>query len=304
MMEITVCKSGNGDFTTIQDAINAIRVHPLEPVTVHIKNGKYREKLVIPDNKPNIRLIGESAEQTIISGCLYAQMRDAENQPLGTFRTPTVTVTADEFVMENITVENTAGYGPEIGQALALYLSGDRAFIKNVRLLGYQDTFYSSKGRQYFLHCYIEGHVDFIFGSGTAVFDQCEIHSLHMGYITAASTPEDKQYGFIFFDCKLTGVAEERSVYLGRPWRPHAQTAFIRTWMGPHIRFEGWNNWRNPQNERTARYAEYQSTGPGSAYDLRVNWSSQISESELEDFTLEKIFGQTDDWPVTLIKQH
>lgn len=301
MKNIVVCKGGNGDFLSIQDAIDSVRVLTLEPVTIFIKVGKYEENVVIPDNKPDIYLIGEDVENTIITNHLYAEMTDSNQKKLGTFRTPVVTIQADNIQLKNITIENTAGYGEEIGQALALYVSGDRGIYHNVRLLGNQDTLYSSRGRQYFSHSYIEGHVDFIFGSGTVVFQHCEIHSLRDGYITASSAPKESAYGFIFFDCRLTGRANDNTVYLGRPWRPYAQTSFIRTWMGPHIKREGWDNWSDKENEKTSRYYEAESFGPGGAMEHRVKWSTFLSESEIEDLTIEKIFATSDSW-VPIIK--
>ncbi|MCV9886980.1 pectinesterase family protein [Metabacillus halosaccharovorans] len=296
MRNIVVCKEGNGDFTSIQDAIDSVRVLTLEPVSIYIKAGKYEEIVVIPDNKPDIHLIGEDVEKTIISHHLYAEMVDSKQKKLGTFRTPVVSIHADNIQLENITIENTAGYGKEIGQALALYVSGDRGVYQHVRLLGNQDTLYSSRGRQYFSNCYIEGHVDFIFGSGTVVFQHCEIHSLRDGYITASSAPKESTFGFIFFDCKLTGTAIDHSVYLGRPWRPFAQTTFIRTWMGSHIKREGWDNWSDKENEKTSRYYEGESYGPGSADEHRVNWATNLSDSDIEDITIEKIFESSDNW--------
>lgn len=295
-MKMVVAKDGSGDFTTIQDAIEAMRVLPLEPVTIYVKNGVYEEKVVVPDNKWDLTLIGESKEGTVITYADHAAMRDERGNKIGTFRTPTFTVLADNFRMENMTLVNAAGYGEGVGQALALYASGDKLVFKNCRFLGNQDTIYTSKGRQYFVDCYIEGHVDFIFGSATAVFQNCEIHSLRRGYITAASTPKDVEFGYVFFDCKLTGVADEGSVYLGRPWRPYGHTIFVRTWMGPHIHPEGWHNWRNPDNERTARYAEYGSTGPGANPDARVPWSRQLTEEEVKELTLERIFRGSNNW--------
>ncbi|WP_175640633.1 pectinesterase family protein [Metabacillus schmidteae] len=302
MRNIVVCKEGNGDFLRIQDAVDSVRVLPLEPVTIFIKAGKYEENVVIPDNKPDISLIGEDVENTIITNHLYAEMTDSNHKKLGTFRTPVVTIQADNIQLENITIENTAGYGEEIGQALALYVSGDRGIYHHVRLLGNQDTLYSSRGRQYFSHCYIEGHVDFIFGSGTVVFQHCEIHSLRDGYITASSAPKESAYGFIFFDCKLTGRANDNTVYLGRPWRPYAQTSFIRTWMGSHIKREGWDNWSDKENEITSRYYEAASTGPGGEMEHRVKWSTLLSERDFADLTIEKIFESSDNWVPTLKK--
>jgi pectinesterase len=296
MQQLTVAQDGSGDYTTIQSAIDAVRVHPLEPVTIYIKNGTYREKITIPDNKPDLTLVGESAEHTIITYDLYAEMQDAEGKPLGTFRTPTLTVAADDFVLEHVTVANTAGFGKDIGQALALYVSGDRQVFRGVRLLANQDTFYTARGRQYFENCYIEGHVDYIFGSGTVVFDRCEIQTLRNGYITAASTPQNIPYGFVFLDCRLGGPAEIDTVFLGRPWRPYAHTVFIRTWIDKHIKPEGWDNWRDPNNESTVRYMEFGSYGPGAERASRVSWARSLSSDEAEEYTVERILSGADHW--------
>lgn len=295
MQRITVAADGSGDYASVQEAVDAVRVLPLEPVTIFVKNGVYREKIVVPDNKPDIALVGESAAGTVLSYGDYANMIHADGKPYGTFRTPTLTIAADRVTVENMTVENTAGWGPDIGQALALYVSGDRVAFRGVRLLGNQDTVYTSRGRQYFGECYIEGHVDFIFGSATAVFDRCEIHSLRAGYITAASTPEDEPHGYVFLDCRLTGSAPEATVFLGRPWRPHASTVFINTWMGPHIKPEGWDNWRNPDNERTARYGEFGSSGPGAAGE-RAAWARKLNAAEAAELTVRSVLAGPDGW--------
>lgn len=296
MRKLTVAQDGSGDFTCLQAALDSIRVHPLEPIKIFVKSGVYYEKISIPDNKPNIHIIGENKEETIISFNHYAYMKDQTNTELGTFRTSVLSVHADDFIMENITIENTAGYGDEIGQALALYVSGDRCIFKNIRLLGYQDTLYSSRGRQYYYNCYIAGHVDFIFGSGVCVFDHCTIHSLLKGYITAASTPEHQPFGFVFINCIITGSAESESVYLGRPWRPHAHTAFIHCWLGEHIKPVGWNNWRDQENEKTARYVEFKNSGPAADPTTRANWSRQLNMDEANKFTLQNIFRSPNEW--------
>ncbi|OIJ14677.1 pectin esterase [Anaerobacillus alkalilacustris] len=293
---IRVALDGSGDFTTVQEAIDQVRVHPLEPVTILIKNGLYKEKIFIPDNKSSITLIGESKENTVISYNNYAEMLDENQNKIGTFKTASIHILGDDITVENLTIENNAGYGPDIGQAVALYVSGDRCVYKNVRLLGNQDTLYTGKGRHYFKDCYIEGHVDFIFGAATAVFDHCEIHSLRSGYITAASTPNDEKYGYVFLDCKLTSVSDAETVYLGRPWRPYAATMFIRTWMGPHIKACGWDNWRDESNEKTARYGEYKSSGPGEKEKSRVHWSRILTDDEVQIITLKNIFNSKNRW--------
>ncbi|MBD0379532.1 pectinesterase family protein [Paenibacillus sedimenti] len=296
MRRITVSQDGSGDFTSVQDAIDAVRVLPLEPVTIYIKNGTYREKIIVPDNKPDISLIGESREGTVLAFSDYAEMVGSDGKKLGTFGTAVLKVEADDFRMENLTVQNTAGFGPAIGQAVALYTSGDRHVYRNVRLLGNQDTLYTSRGRQYFADCYIEGHVDYIFGSATVLFESCEIHSLRQGYITAASTPKDTAIGYVFLNCRLTGAQTEESVYLGRPWRAWAHTVFINTWMGPHIHSAGWDNWGNPDNESTSRYAEYGSTGPGARAEARVQWARVLSEKEAPVPDVKRVLAGPDDW--------
>jgi pectinesterase len=197
-----------------------------------------------------------------------------------------------DFRAEDVTFENSAG---EVGQAVALRTTGDRAVFRRCRFLGWQDTLYTHDRRCYFEGCYIEGRVDFIFGRSTAVFNRCEIHSKNGGFVTAAATPQEAPYGYVFLDCRLTGEGEEKA-YLGRPWRPYAAVAYLRCEMGAHIRPEGWNNWGKAENEKTARFAEYQSTGPGAAPRRRVAWSHQLTADEANKYTVQSVLGGSDGW--------
>lgn len=296
MKEIYVAKKGDADFRTIQSAIDSIRVFPLDSITIHVANGVYFEKVMIPDTKPNICIQGESKGSTIISFDDYAEMRDESGQKLGTFRTATFTNYADNVQLENITIQNTAGHGKDIGQALALYLAGDCCTVRNVALLGNQDTLFTSKGRHYFRNCIIKGDVDFIFGAATVLFADCEIYSIRSGYIVAPSTPKEKEFGYVFLNCKLTGTAEKNTVYLGRPWRPYAHTVFIKCELGEHIKKEGWDNWRNIENEKTARFAEYGNTGFGAPTEERVRWSKLLNAEEGKLLTMESIFKGNPTW--------
>ncbi|MEH7238416.1 pectinesterase family protein [Bacillus sp. JJ1562] len=296
MQKIIVSQNGDGDFTTIQAAINAVRVFPLEHVRIDVKEGIYEEIITVPENKPNISIIGAGENKTIITGCKYARMKTENGSEIGTFETAVFHAFADLLHLEHLTIQNVAGFGDEIGQALALYVAGDKCMFKHVRLLGNQDTLYTSKGRHYFSKCYIEGHVDFIFGSGVAVFEDCTIHSLRKGFITAASTPEENEFGFCFINCKLTGSKEAMEVYLGRPWRPYAQTVFINTWMGEHIHPHGWDNWRNEENEKTTRYFEFGSSGPGNKSTRRVTWAKPLTKEQAAKYSLENIFHSKDSW--------
>lgn len=296
LQKITVSKNGDSDYKSLQEAIDSIRVHPLEHVTIFLKEGIYEEKVIIPDNKPDLRIVGEGPRKTIIRFGDYAEKIDENNKKYGTFRTPVFYAQSDNLIIENLTIENIAGFGPDIGQAIALYVSGDKCIFNNVSLLGNQDTLYSAKGRQYFYKCYIEGHVDFIFGSGTVVFDHCTIHSLRDGFITAPSTPKENKFGFVFLDCNLTSSSPNNIVYLGRPWRPYGHAAFIRTWMDTHIIPTGWDNWDNVENEKTARFFEYCNKGPGAIIEKRVKWSHQLTTSESLEYTVENIFTIKDEW--------
>ena len=178
-------------------------------------------------------------------------------------------------------------------QAVALHVEGDRCVVVNCRLLGNQDTLYAATetSRQLYRDCYIEGTTDFIFGEATVVFDHCTIKSLSNSYITAAATTPRQPYGFVFLHCTLTADTAAKKVFLGRPWRPFSKTVFLYTHMGDHINKEGWDNWRNPENEKTVLYAEYASEGPGAQPAQRVKWSRQLTAKQAKQYTLTNIFG-------------
>jgi pectinesterase len=291
-----VSKDGTGNFKTIQEAIYAVRDLSQQQVKIFIKPGVYHEKLIIPSWKTNISLVGESRDNTIISfndhaGKILPQ-KDyfLKTDTLRTFTSYTLLIVGNDCTVENLTIENNAG---RVGQALALHTEGDRLIIKNCKLLGNQDTYYGARdgSRVYFKDCYIEGTTDFIFGEATVVFQSCIIKNLVNSYITAASTRPWTKYGFVFFDCRLMADTAAKKVFLGRPWRPYAKTVFINTEMGAHIVKAGWENWRNPENEKTALYAEYKSYGPGAAPGERVKWSKQLSKKEARKYTIEKIFS-------------
>lgn len=292
--EIYVNQDGSGDYTTVTDALEGIRAYMDYTVTVHIANGVYKEKIVIPSWLKNVSFIGESADSTIITFDHHANIDN-----MGTFRTYTVKVDASDVLFKNLTIENNA---PQLGQAVALHTEGDKIRFVNCRFLGNQDTIFTGgkNSRLYFADCYIEGTTDFIFGPATAYFKNCDILSKRDSYITAASTPKDVRFGYIFDGCTLRALPEVKKVYLGRPWRPYAHTVFINCEMGSHIRPEGWHNWNNPANERTARYGEYGSHGPGASQDARVGWAMKVSDSDAADcLDISKVFAVTTGWNPT-----
>ncbi|NTS40376.1 pectinesterase [Flavisolibacter sp. BT320] len=281
----TVAKDGSGDYRFIQDAIDAMRVFPLAPITLYIKNGIYNEKIELPANNTDVRFIGESVDKTIITFSDYSG-RGRHT----TFTSYTAKISGNRFVAENLTFANTAG---PVGQALALYVDADKAVFTNCRFLGNQDTIYAAgeNARQLFVNCYIEGTTDFIFGPSTSVFQQCTIRAKSNSYITAANTTPGKRFGFVFLDCNIIADSPVTKLYLGRPWRAYARTAFIRCQLPKAVVPEGWNNWGNPENEKTVFYAEYQNRGEGAGTKDRASWSKQLTVKEAKDYTLENIFS-------------
>ena len=284
--EMVVAKDGSGSYASIQSAIDAAPDQSQQAVIIHVKPGFYKEKIVVPSWKTNIQLIAEDAATTIISWDDHAG-KNGHN----TFTSYTMLVQGSGFRAENLTIENTAGR--DVGQAVALHVEADQSVFVNCRLVANQDTLYAGVGssRQYFVNCYIEGTTDFIFGPATAVFDRCHIHGKKNSYITAASTPQDKAYGFVFLDCKITADESVSKLYLGRPWRPFAKTVFINCILDADVVPEGWHNWNKPEAEETVYYAEYNSTGRGANKEKRIKWTHQIKESELHKFSLDVIFN-------------
>jgi pectinesterase len=301
----TVAQDGSGDFTTIQQAVNAVRDLSQQQVTIFIKKGIYHEKLVVPSWKTKITLSGEDKDRTIITGNDYSGKAfpggaDAFGiDKFTTYTSYTILVQGNDFHAENLTIQNTAG---RVGQAVALHVEGDRCIIRNCSLTGNQDTLYAAteNSRQYYLDCFIEGTTDFIFGGATAVFDHCIIKSLANSYIAAPSTTPRQQFGFVFLDCLLTADSGAQKVHLGRPWRPFAKAVYIRTKMGAQIVPAGWDNWKNPDNEKTAWFAEYESTGPGANPQARVTWSHQLTPEQAKTYTPKNILAGKDDWDPTL----
>lgn len=289
---LVVAADGSGQFRTVQAAIDAVPNQADKPVIIQLKKGTYHEKIVVPTLKTHIMLRGDDAASTVIT---YSDHVGANG-----ITTPTsysVLVQANDFAAENVTFENAAGY--TAGQAVALHVEGDRATFRHCRMVGNQDVLFLAAGgsRQFFQDCYIEGTTDFIFGASTAVFDHCLIRSKKNSFVTAASTPAGQAYGFVFLHCTLTAdTTLAKKVYLGRPWRPNAKVVYLHCELGGHIVPAGWENWKNPENEKTAYYAEYQSTGPGANPAGRVPWAHQLTAQEAKQYTISQIFSGKEAW--------
>lgn len=308
---ITVSKDGNGDFTTIMDAVNSISVLP---ETIFIKKGIYKERIEI--DKPFLTIEGEDINDTVITYDYYANMIMPDGNKRGTFRSYTMLVNTDNFTMKNLTVENSSGFGEQVGQAIALYAEGDRISVENCRLLGHQDTLFTGplpfsemkpggftgptensprrRVRQSYTDCYIEGEVDFIFGSACAYFENCELHSLNRnkeinGYVTAPSTYDDMKYGYVFNNCSFTSNCPENTVYLGRPWRIHAQTVILNSHIDGHICDRAFHDWNKPDSHETSFFALYNCTGKNFTKDTIAPFAHMLTEEEAAKYSKENV---------------
>ena len=285
-----VALDGSGNYTSLNEAIGAapMRTDATQPRwVIRVKPGIYHERVYVQRERGHMRIVGDDREKTVIEFNVHANLPGPDGKPLGTFRTPTVQIDGDGMVWENLTLANTAG---PVGQALALRADGDRLEFRRVRFLGWQDTVLLNRGRHYFEDCYIEGHVDFIFGAATAWFERCHIHALRDGYLTAASTPQGTAHGYVFSHCRITG-ADGAKTYLGRPWRNYAQTVFLHTEMSANVRPEGWHNWNKPEAEKTTFYAEFDSTGPGASPATRVPWAHALTPAQAAAYTPAAVLG-------------
>lgn len=290
---IKVAPDGSGDFSTPQAAIDSVPDGNTEPVVIDIAPGSYKQHLVVPKGKNNIKLKGADAKSTVLTDDKNVNSTHADGRKMSSREYSSTLVQADDFSAENLTFENTAGNN---GQAMAIFLSGDRATFRNCRFLGWQDTIRLNNGRSAFFDCYIEGHVDFIYGSGISWLENCHIHCLADGYITAASTPENEPVGYVFNRCRVTAAPAVKRQYLGRPWRPFAAVVFMKCDLPSAIDPTGWNNWGKPENEKTARYAEHKNTGPGANRSRRVAWSRELNDQQAAELTINSVLAGKDDW--------
>ena len=299
-----VARDGTCEFRNVSEAIEVCRAFMEYHKVIYVKKGTYKEKLVIPQWLTNIEICGEDRDQTIITWDDHANIQadispltaHLSPQKIGTFRTFTLKIQGSKITLKNITIENNSA---RLGQAVALHTEGDRLTFVNCRFLGHQDTIYTgnAKTRLYFKDCYIEGTTDFIFGPSTAWFEHCQIFCKADSYITAASTPQDVPYGYIFNNCSISCAENVTKVYLGRPWRDYGYTLFINCQLPRQIRPEGWHHWQK-EREQTARYLEYNNTGEGANISKRATWSRQLTKKEASKITLEAVFAINDIWEI------
>lgn len=317
---IHVSQHGDGDFCSIKAALEALG-NSSEAAKIFIHKGIYRERVTV--QRPNLTLIGEDARETVLTCGLYARMPAEDIGKLGTFRSYSVFIDTHDFTAKNLTFENSAGKGPDVGQALAVYADGDRLVFDGCRFLGGQDTLFTAPlppkeiepggftgpkqfaprtaGRHYYKDCYLEGDIDFIFGGAAAYFENCEFFSKDIGkpvngYVTAASTPEGQRYGYVMQGCRFTGNCPPHSVYLGRPWREYARVVLLDCMIGEHIREEGWDDWGKPHAHDTCFFAEYNSRGPSSDQHKRPGWVKKLTPAEAVYYQKPYVLGGNDHW--------
>ncbi|HEY6504442.1 MAG TPA: pectinesterase family protein [Chitinophagaceae bacterium] len=292
--KLIVAVDGSGDFKTVQAAFNAVPLNNKKPVTIYVKNGIYKEKLFLDSSKNFVTLTGEDKFNTILTYDDHTGKLSPKGDTINTRTSWSFKIKADNFTAQHITFQNDAGF--TAGQAVAVESDGDRAVFNNCRFIGNQDVLFTNndKSRQYYKNCYIEGTTDFIFGSSTVWFEQCHIHSKKNSHVTAASTPKEKEFGYIFNECVLTGDTSLHNVSLGRPWRPYAHVVYIRCFIGEHIKPEGWSNWNNTDNYKMTRYSEYKNYGPSADPLKRVSWSKQLTDEERKKYTLKNVLNGWD----------
>ena len=299
-----VSADGHGDFSSVQEAINACPDYSHKEITrILIRKGIYKEMVTIPHNKFRLYIKGEDARGTVITCDKYAkQLWPGRDFPVGTSGSASVYVHSSYVTFEDITFENTAGEGKEIAQAVAVFTDGDFLFFNRCRFIGNQDTLYTygrfgkdgGIKRNYYKDCYIEGTTDFIFGPSICYFEGCHIHSKKNSYVNAASTLKGQKFGYVFHNCKLTADPGIDKVYLGRPWGAYAKTVFIDCFLDGHIVPEGWHDWEKegkPDTRKNSLYGEHGNYGPG-ARGPRVKWAHKIRP---KNYTFQKVMYQKED---------
>ncbi|BFV61231.1 hypothetical protein KCMC57_up63350 [Kitasatospora sp. CMC57] len=293
---ITVAADGTGDVTTVQAAIDRIPADNAKPVTVAIRKGVYRGVVKVPRDKPYVTLKGLGADprDVVIVQNHSAATVKPDGTTYGTSGSATAFVDGHDFAASNLTIANDYDPTAEPSQAVALNLAADRAVLTGVRVLGHQDTLLvNDSARSYFRASYVEGTVDFVFGGGVAVFDRSEIHQLGGGYLTAASTPASRGYGFLFYRSDITGTGAPGTGSLGRPWRPDAQVLYRESALGSFLTTaQAWSDmggslWRN------ARFSEYRNTGPGA---VTGDGRPQLTDARAADYTPATYLAGSDGW--------
>ncbi|OIW02890.1 hypothetical protein TanjilG_29666 [Lupinus angustifolius] len=297
--EITVDQNGQGEFTTVQAAIDSVQTNNDQWVKIHINAGTYVEKVEIPKDKPCVILEGDKSISTFIT---YGD-HDATDE------SATFASSASNVVVSGITFENTFDLEEylkihnitekqqnEIKPAVAAKIGGDKSYFLSCTFRGCQDTLFDQLGRHYFKHCAIEGQIDFIFGYARSFYENCWINTTkgkNAGFVTAngrnASTDEA---GFVFFRGSVVGAGE---VNLGRAWGSYSTTIFHRTYLGSLVTPQGWDSWYYKGNENSLTYAEVSCSGPGANNPNRVSWMKKLNGADVQTYDRSSFINQ-DGW--------
>jgi len=280
-----VSKNGNGDFTSVQQAIDSIPSYSNQREYILIKDGTYKERLKVPSDKDKVTLVGQNKKKVILTYDAAAnKVNPKTGKKYGTDKSASTFVNGSGFAAVNITFQNSAGYydgrkgKTNHGQTLAINITGDKSVFENCRFLSGQDTFYAGEVRSYVKNSYIQGTTDFIFGPAKVVFKNCNIHSYGGTAVTAANTKSYVDYGLVFWNCTVSGESGVQTT-LGRPWRGYAAVAFLKSKLGKAIKPKGWTNWHQTDRYKTARYVEYDNSGPGYTPSKRVSWDHILTDS-------------------------
>ena len=321
---IVVAKDGSGDFTSLQAAVDAVPEGGRAPTLIVLRMAEYEERVIV--HRSNLRIVGEARDRTVLTGRGCAKDPDENGEEKGTFRSATLMITGDNVEIENLTVRNDAGDGRDVGQAVAVYAAGDRGVFRNCRLIAHQDTLFCgplrepnvtgeigdrrgraeavtrvedghlTHSRQYFEDCYIEGDVDFIFGSYRCWFERCTLCMGEQGgWYTAANTNEAQPHGLVFHRCRLTGRCEPGKAFLGRPWRAFARTVFLACDMDEHVAPEGFEDWSEDRRV-SDRCGEWRTSGIRADQAPRHPSQKRLTDEEAALITLPEVLSGYDGW--------
>ena len=324
-MPIIVAKDNSGDFSTITEALDSIPYSNTERQIILVREGTYKEKLTI--DKPYITLKGESTHKVILTYDDSSSTLMQDGTYLGTFRSQTLFIDADDISVQNITVYNTAGTKMENAKALAVYIDGDRISFKNCAFYSDQTifngplpptdyekcTFTAVKeltprnfGRHYFKNCYIEGVSDIIFGTATAYFEHCTIkawgapemdeNTKSNGHFLAPATCADQEFGYVFSECRFCGPNRPSRFFIGHSWREYAKAVLIHCELDEHIHPEGWHHMRRPNAIQNSFFAEYNCYGFGADTSERISWLRTIDDEDLLEYSKENVLAGADNW--------
>lgn len=325
-----VAQDGSGDYTTVQDAVNSAPDSCRKPWRILVKNGSYEEQVIVPQSKTYIHLIGQDKNKTVIHLRLNVggEPESPKDDKTGfwecsvhnphaevyKYEGAVVNVKADDFYSENISYINDYGVKEQSGpQALAMKVQGDRIAFYNCIFRSFQDTWMTSKKdehRLYVKDCFIEGAVDYFYGGGDALLENCTLYNVRDASIIVAPCQTSPRFGYVFLNCTIDGNAEaaKGNVMLGRPWHNTPSAVYLHTIMRIPIAEEGWTN----MGAVPALFAEYDSRdAAGNIVDLshrkkeyegrgenppKGSCPTTISKEDAERYTYENIIMADDGW--------